>query len=218
MGYIYKIVNKVNGKVYVGQTISTVESRWESHQRAWQGNRHCQALYKAFDKYGIDNFDIEPIERCDIEDLNEKEKYWIQYYDSYNNGYNLTVGGDGIRTLDYKLIRELWDSGLSTGEIADLIGATRQGIKKNLLDYDNYSIDEGRHRGSKLKGVTNGKPIEQYSLDGVYINTFPNATVAAESLGKGRSESNNIRTCANGKRKSAYGYRWKFVNKEDLHK
>lgn len=218
MGYIYKITNKINNKVYIGQTITTVEHRWKGHLQAWKGNRHCQALYDAFDKYGIDNFIVETIEKCDIEELDDREKYWIQYYDSYNNGYNLTVGGDGNRNLDYKLIRELWDSGLSTGEIAELIGSTRQGVKLNLLDYDNYSVDEGRHRGSKLKGVTNGKPIEQYSLDGVYLNTFPNATVAAESLGKGRAESNNIRTCAHGRRKSAYGYKWKFKNEEDLYK
>ena len=217
MGHIYKITNKENGKMYVGQTIMPVEKRWHCHKMAWQGNRHCQALYDAFDKYGIENFQIEEIEECKDKDLNEKEMYWIKYYDTYNNGYNLTIGGDGNRRLDTELIRQLWDEGLSTGQIAEELGYTKNGLVKHLWDYENYSVDEGRHRGAKNKGVTNGKPIEKYSLDGVYIETFPNANVAAESVGKGRKDSGNIRACAHGRRKSAYGFRWKFVNEEDKY-
>lgn len=216
MGYIYKITNKINGKVYIGQTVRSVEQRWKDHKAAWHGNRHCQALYDAFDKYGIENFKIEEIEQCKETELNAKEQFWIQHYDSFNSGYNITLGGDGNRKLDVTTIYTLWDEGLTTSQIAKEIGATKEGVKLLLTGYDNYSVDEGRHRGCKLKGVTNGKPIEQYSLDGVYLNTFPNSTVAAESLGKGRAESNNIRACARGNRKSAYGYRWKFKNKEDL--
>ena len=218
MGYIYKITNKVNGKIYIGQTIRSVEQRWKDHQAAWHGNRHCQALYDAFDKYGIENFDIEEIEQCAETELNAKEQFWIQYYDSFNSGYNITLGGDGNRKLDAATIYTLWDEGLTTSQIAQKIGATKNGVKLLLTGYENYSIKEGKHRGAKLKGITNGKPIEQYSLDGVYLNTFPNATVAAESLGKGRAESNNIRSSAHGRRKSAYGYRWKFENEEDLYK
>lgn len=55
-------------------------------------------LYRAFNRYGIQNFSIEQIEECDNSLLNEREVYWIKYYDSFNNGYNMTLGGDG-RTL-----------------------------------------------------------------------------------------------------------------------
>lgn len=216
MGAIYKITNKINGKIYVGQTSSTTEERWKGHKRAWHSARQCPVLYNAFDKYGIENFEIEEIEQCDNENLNEREIYWIKQYNSYEKGYNATVGGDGYRRLDYPLIYYLWDTGLTTGEIAQQIGATKDGVAKALKGYENYSIKESEHRRAKRKGLTVGKPIQQYTLEGEYITTFPNATVAAESLGKGRPESNNIRSCAHGRRKSAYGYKWKFENENDL--
>jgi len=50
-------------------------------------------LYKAFNKYGIENFTFEEIEQVDNSILDEREKYWIEYYDSYFNGYNSTLGG-----------------------------------------------------------------------------------------------------------------------------
>lgn len=216
MGAIYKITNKINGKIYVGQTSSTTEERWKGHKRAWHSTRRCPALYNAFDKYGIENFEVEEIEQCDIENLNEREIYWIKQYNSYEEGYNATIGGDGNRRLDYFLIYNLWDAGLTTGEIGQRIGATKSGVAKALKGYENYTIEESEHRSAKRIGLATGKPIQQYTLEGEYITTFPNATVAAESLGKGRSESNNIRSCAHGRRKSAYGYKWKFENENDL--
>ena len=216
MGAIYKITNKINGKIYIGQTSSTTEERWKGHKYAWHSTRSCPTLYNAFDKYGIENFEIEEIEQCNTKDLNEREIYWIKQYNSYEEGYNATVGGEGNRRLDYFLIYNLWDAGLTTGEIAQQIGATKDGVAKALKGYKNYSIKESEHRRAKRKGLTVGKPIQQYTLEGEYITTFPNATVAAESLGKGRPESNNIRSCAHGRRKSAYGYKWKFENENDL--
>lgn len=217
MSCIYKITNKINNKVYIGQTYSSLENRWHTHKNAWKGNRHCQALYDAFDKYGIDNFTIEEVEQCDITQLNDREIYWIKQYNSYENGYNLTRGGDGNVKLDYPLIYALWDNGLTTSQIAEYVGATREGVVKALQGYDNFTLEESLHRGAKLGGISKGKRIEQYTLSGEYITTFPNATIAAESLGKGRPESNNIRSCAHGRRKSAYGYKWKFENEEDLN-
>ena len=52
-----------------------------------------QALYKAFDKYGIENFTVEQVEECPVEKLDEREIYWIAYYDSFKSGYNSTLGG-----------------------------------------------------------------------------------------------------------------------------
>lgn len=216
MSCIYKITNLINGKVYIGQTISSIKHRWNSHKNSWHSNKRCCALYNAFDKYGIDNFIIEEIEACEVNQLNEREIYWIDYYNSFNEGYNLTRGGDGVCILDYSLIYTLWDSGLTTEEIAQQIGATKHGVRNVLEGYKNYSKEEGIHRGAKRIGIATGKRIQQYTLDGQYITTFPNATVAAESFGKGRPESNNIRSCAHGRRKSAYGYKWKFENEEDL--
>lgn len=88
---IYKITNKINGKSYIGQSID-IERRWKEHRRSIGLNKN--SLYLDFEKYGIDNFTFEILEECATEMLNEREHYWIEYYDTYNNGYNLTQGGD----------------------------------------------------------------------------------------------------------------------------
>lgn len=94
---IYKITNKIDGKSYIGQS-RNIEKRWQAHRtKSFQENDHSYntPFYRAIRKYGIDNFTFEIIEECKISELNEKEKYWIQKYDTFFNGYNLTLGGDG---------------------------------------------------------------------------------------------------------------------------
>lgn len=88
---IYKISNKINDKLYIGQTSKTIEERFKEHCKI---NPRC-IITLAIKKHGKKNFSIEIIEECpSIEDTNEREKYWIKYYDSLSpNGYNLTTGG-----------------------------------------------------------------------------------------------------------------------------
>lgn len=94
MGYIYKITNTVNGQMYIGQTVKTVEKRFTQHKNNSNKPYFSQlVLYKAFNKYGIENFKCEIVEEVPNELLDEKEKYWIEYYDTYFNGYNSTLGG-----------------------------------------------------------------------------------------------------------------------------
>ena len=94
MGYIYKITNNLNGKVYIGQTIKTVEHRFKQHINNSNKEYFSQiVLYKAFNKYGVENFSCEQIEEAPNDLLDEREKYWINYYDSYFSGYNSTLGG-----------------------------------------------------------------------------------------------------------------------------
>ena len=94
MGYIYKITNTLNDKVYIGQTIKTVQKRFTQHKNNSNKEYFSQiVLYKAFNQYGIENFICEEIEEVPNNKLDEREKYWIEYYDSYFNGYNSTRGG-----------------------------------------------------------------------------------------------------------------------------
>ena len=101
MGYIYKITNQINQKVYIGKILETIQSRWSDHRRDYKKSRcETRPLYDAMNKYGIENFTIEEIEKCDDEILSEREKFWIEKYNSYigsinSNGYNATLGGDG---------------------------------------------------------------------------------------------------------------------------
>lgn len=131
-GIIYKITNKVNGKSYIGQTRYTIEFRWKQHQH----KKDNTYFHNAIHKYGIENFSIEVLEECNIEDLNSREIYYIAKYDTFNNGYNLTIGGDGNRRLllddSYNEIKELYLSGFSSNKIATLYKVDKASIVKIL--------------------------------------------------------------------------------------
>lgn len=91
---IYKITNKLNNHSYIGLS-TKVEERWKYHQSPYNQQRESyKSLYKAFEKYGIENFTFEILEECPIQELGEKEKYYIAKYDTYKNGYNMTTGGE----------------------------------------------------------------------------------------------------------------------------
>ena len=97
---IYKITNKLNNKCYIGKS-SNIKERFTYHKQNYQCKTKDwnKPLYKAFRKYGIENFDFSVIEKMTEKDYekfsNNREQYWIMYYDSFKNGYNATEGGDG---------------------------------------------------------------------------------------------------------------------------
>lgn len=95
MGIIYKIQNNINGKIYIGQTIRSLKIRFQKHCRfsSISIGEANMPIKKAIKKYGKQNFTITEIESVDDSLLNEREIFWIKYYDSYNNGYNATIGG-----------------------------------------------------------------------------------------------------------------------------
>ena len=93
-GIIYLYKNKLNGKVYIGQTTSSIEFRLKGHLR---NKNKCPAIDSALKKYGVENFEIKKIDEAESrEELDKKEQYWIQYYHSNKRemGYNLTSGGE----------------------------------------------------------------------------------------------------------------------------
>lgn len=96
MAYIYKIYNDVNSNVYIGQTIKTIEERFSEHIYKSHSEKTHPPLHQAFIDLGEDKFHIELIEECSEDNLDEREKYWIKYYNSYQNGYNATIGGSGV--------------------------------------------------------------------------------------------------------------------------
>lgn len=96
MGYIYKIKNTINNKVYIGQTIRNPLLRKEEHFNNLQnGTHHNSHLQHSFNKYG-DVFEFEIIETCPDDELNEREIALIEKFNTYNKGYNETKGGEGF--------------------------------------------------------------------------------------------------------------------------
>ena len=93
---IYKVTNKVNNKVYIGQTIQDLDSRLYNHfYRAEKGNDNNK-FYNAIRKYGKENFKAEVIDFASSQDeLDEKEIFYISLYNSTENGYNTLLGGQG---------------------------------------------------------------------------------------------------------------------------
>lgn len=102
---IYKITNKLNNKCYIGQSID-IKKRWEEHKKYYTKN-YCPLCDWHYDLFhNPQNYDFTVIEECSIEELNIKEKYWIKYYDSYNNGFNKTIGGNYPRNFNKTIIKD----------------------------------------------------------------------------------------------------------------
>lgn len=137
-GFIYKITNKLNGCAYIGQTIQNVKERFYQHCASKCSPEVLKmAIHQAITKYGKDNFLLEILEEIDANQLNDRERYWIQYYNTFNKGYNETLGGqDGskpFKVLDEKNIILQYKQGKSLRTIGKLFNVDKQTIKELLI-------------------------------------------------------------------------------------
>lgn len=213
MAFIYKITNNINGKIYIGKTNNSIEERFKEHCSDSSKPR-CEKrpLYDAMNKYGIENFSIEEIENCSSDVASEREQYWIAYYRGYEDGYNATRGGDGQPLFDHRAIAEALKEHPYPTDVAKDFGCspdTARAIAKE------YGI------AVKSKGVMNvnaPKQIQQFTKDGEYIQTFSSVQkavewcVAHQTCGCANSGArSHIAEAANGKRKTAYKYVWRYV-------
>lgn len=128
---IYKITNLINNKSYIGQSVD-IKNRWRNHIRVFKNKedkKYNYPLYSAFRKYGIENFDFEILEEVAPDDLDKKEIYYIEKYNTFHNGYNQTSGGstphgEEIGTSIYKEkdiieIRKMYRDGKSFKEAVE---------------------------------------------------------------------------------------------------
>lgn len=187
MGYIYCITNKINGKKYVGLTVTTLANRFKEH-KSDSKRYESMPLYKAFKKYGIENFSIEQLEQTDNENLSDREIYWIEKLKTFDSryGYNATRGGQGGRRLydeeDNKSIIEWWNKGLSIKDINKQTGIGINKITSVVSELPNFkeqtqSIITERIRKAK------GRRINQYSLNGEFVKSYETVTDAQRELG-----------------------------------
>ena len=205
MAYIYKITNDINGKVYIGKTYNSIEKRFKEHckDRLKRGYEQ-RPLYSAMNKYGVEHFYIELLEKTD--DPEEKEKYWIEYYDSFRKGYNATRGGDGRSYVDRNIIISLWEEGKTITEIHNITSYDNGTIRKHL---ENNGITKEKRVFRKNEKVR--KPVAMLDKETEeIIKVFSTSTDAEKFLQKPRSHQHISEVCK-GKRKSAYGYKWKYI-------
>ena len=217
MAYIYMITNKINQKKYIGKTNFSIEKRWKEHQRDSLRNR-CEKrpLYNAINKYGAENFIIEELEKCLPDIAEQREQHWIEQLDTYNNGYNSTIGGDGKSYLNYKKILKLFDETLLTqAEISKECNCSEDSVRNIVSQY--------RENVDWLERYTSRQLPNNLGISGKTVRCieeqieFSSATKAANWLvenGRIKSQSygrTKIPMACRGERNTVGGYHWEYI-------
>lgn len=211
MAYIYKIENKINNKIYIGKTLLTIEKRFKKHKNDSTRERNLnRPLYRAMNKYGIDNFEISMLEECENLIANEREIFFIEQYESFKYGYNATIGGDGKQFIDYDLVVDTYRNLKNITKTAKSLNICISSVK-NILSLKNIPIE---------KVVPKGISVNMYSLDKNYIASFASSKEAARYiialLNKKPSSiggvSSQIMEVCRGKRHTAYKHYWELKN------
>ena len=202
--YIYQIVNKINQKKYIGKTEKiNPEDRWREHLKdAQRDYRKDRALYRAINKYGVNNFEFSILEETNFP--NEREQYYIQYYDTYHNGYNETLGGDGASYLELPE-QEICNYYLknSLKATVSFFGHDKETIKK-ILYKNNIPLREGTERMI----MATSYPVAQIDPQtNEIIHIFSSLSEAEKATGN----THHISDVINGRRKTCKGYKWKKI-------
>ena len=222
---IYKIENKINHHVYIGQSIN-IKQRWIQHKvpSSWNDpirDSYNNKLYGAFRKYGLDNFDFSIIEECAIEKLNEREIYWIKYYNSCENGYNLTIGGQNNKESDkavyqydrygnfikaYKNVRSAAEElAIDTNNIYDAIcgGYLGRGYQWSYQKVDHMPFY-----------INNELPVIAYDLNGNKVENYNSINEAERLTGDGRIAI--ATACETRQYNNKTKYQWRYA--QDYYK
>ncbi|MDY0198922.1 MAG: GIY-YIG nuclease family protein [Tenuifilaceae bacterium] len=208
MAMIYKITNNLNGKSYIGQTSLSLQERWKLHLKDSRNKRfEKRPLYSAIRKYGEENFTKEVLEKnIPLEEIAEREIYWIKKYNSLEDGYNATQGGEGRCLYDHSLIVHQLEERKTAKEICENLGCCAD-IVQIVARTNNLTIQNPRWI-----------EVNQYSLEGEFLQSFRTLRKAAdwvkeEGLSKSKDTASivsHIAQVARGERKTAYKHYWSF--------
>lgn len=158
MGYIYKITNLINNKVYIGQTRNTIQQRMYRH---WFNAKTAKTgIDKALFKYGKDNFTVDTICECENEQLDELERFYVKQYGAYGPaGYNLTPGGQEgfILRFDSKDVVQKYQELGSVIKTADYYDCCEKTIS-NILHSQHIAI---QHNNNVNNILGKGKPFQE---------------------------------------------------------
>lgn len=224
-GYIYIIKNTINSKVYIGQTTKTIEKRFRQHISATSRiTSNPYHLYNAMIKHGVDNFYVEELKKveCDTSfELNKKlngfEREYICKFDSLNNGYNMTAGGDCTMLHDQKVVYQFdlfgnyiakYESVGLAAQMTNLdqghISACCLGIKNSTGGFRwSYQMD------NDFDDNTRCTPVVQYDLHGNIIKKY---TSIKEAVAKTNYSKSSILLCCQGKSYQNNGSIWRYAN------
>ena len=204
---IYKLHNKINGKVYIGQTLTSLKIRMQNHIGECNRKRSTKCLItKAIIEFGVENFEIKELYKTNsIEELNQKETEYIIHYNSNNPefGYNQNTGGRKGSVLNDEVKKRISDR-----VKAYALDAVRKGTHSSLGRKP--TPEKTKKVSEKLKSESNPKniPILKYDLSGNFICKHYSTRSAARDLGLDTAA--NIISCCKGRIKSAYGFLWKY--------
>ena len=153
-GIVYMFTNLINNKKYIGITTKTLEERCQHH--LWNRNDGGY-FHHALKKYGMENFKLETIDKANsIVELKEKEIFWIKFYNSCKQGYNLTRGGDGCwgykHTEETKEFLRKINSGKNNHMYGKVMSEETIGkISKSLQGENNHNYGKPMNEQTKYK-------------------------------------------------------------------
>lgn len=211
MAYIYKITNDINGKIYIGKTLLTIEERFKQHCRDSQReSMNHRPLYSAMRKYGCNHFSVEIVEETDLPE--ERERYWIEYYGSFKNGYNATIGGDGRPYVDVDLILSTYANIQNCAKTAEMLGICVDTVSK-------YLKEKGvRVLTSQEIMAQRGKITNMYDLSGNFLRSFSSTNAAADYMVENKltgckktTIKQHITEVCTGRRKTAAKFKWAYA-------
>ena len=219
VGIIYCYYCIPTEKYYVGQTVEP-KMRFYRHIKSLV-NKDNNYFHNALRKYGLDNFVYCVLEDNILrENLNMKEQEWIEYYDSFYDGYNMTAGGgqtifseESRRKLSNSLKgRDVWNkgkTGIYSEETRRKMAESSKG--RHHTEEAKRKMSESRKgRPSPFKGKTSPKrkKVLKYDLNGNFIKEYTSMMEAAKENPKC---GNNIGAVCQGKRRQAGGFIWKYA-------
>ena len=227
---IYCIENLITHKKYIGQSVN-IKDRWRRHISELNNNyHHNDYLQKSWNKYGEDNFEFYVLEYCSKEDLNKKEDYYINKYNTMDRdyGYNLKSGGQDHNYQTEEIKHKISESNKKTYLNSNLkeirsIDALNQWanpkIKAKITGenngmYGKHHTEEAKKKMSeKKKGRLSPKrdltPVLCVELN----KKYDCAAIASRELG---IQSGCILLVCRGERKTAGGYHWKFLLENNI--
>lgn len=175
---VYKITNKITGKVYIGITNQGAGARYRHH---WYEARigELAPIHRSMAKYGEENFTLEIIDFADTyEELKEKEKYWIKQYDSVNRdkGYNLTEGGDGT-------FGRMHSEETKNKIRQKAIGRKASEETKKKMSDSQKKYKEAHRAHADVIRLLNQKAVVVYDLDGNKLEEFETTKQCATKYG-----------------------------------